>query len=165
MRRKKLIKKMAIPAGIIAIISLIILLVQHPYRDLQFEKHEAEFKKYMTKFMEENKNYIRELSEKINTLPVDEIIINELQSEYFIEHQQSNETKKYLWMSASNGNFLFGVPSGICKIGANENDVFCFSITGAECATSDNTLSKISELGFLSSITFKNFDVLVMYSR
>ncbi|MFH1194983.1 MAG: zinc ribbon domain-containing protein [bacterium] len=112
MKRKKLIKKLSIPAGIIAVISILVLLVKIPYQIDKEEVHRAEFKKYINTFMEQNKTYIKEIAAKIKSLPVDQKIVNELQSEYMVDHQKSDLPKKYLWMAGTDGTFLFGVPAG-----------------------------------------------------
>ncbi len=110
MNKKKLIKKLALPAGIIAIISTIILFLQIPYYNTKEAQHKEASKKYIASLMEQNRNYLKEISGKIKSLPVNPVIINELQSEYILDHQKMNVAKKYLWMSTVNNDFLFGVP-------------------------------------------------------
>jgi hypothetical protein len=111
MNKRKLIKKLALPAAIIAFVSLLGLLLLIPISNSQYQNHKDDFKKYISSLIEQNKTYIKEVAAKIKSTPVDPIIINELQSEYLVEHQKSDQPKKYLWMSAMNGDFLFGAPS------------------------------------------------------
>ena len=111
MTKKKLIKKLAIPCGIIAAISIIALILQIPFANKEKEIHKEEFKKYIASFMDENRAYLKDISSKFKSLPPDKILINELQSEYLIDHQRTDKAKKYLWMSGLNGEFLFGIPN------------------------------------------------------
>lgn len=110
MNKKKLIKKLALPAGVITIISIIVLLLQIPFYNVKDAQHKEEFKKYISSFMDQNKTYLKSISDKIKALPVNPVIVNELQSEYVLDHQKANVAKKYLWMSGVNGEFVFGVP-------------------------------------------------------
>jgi hypothetical protein len=111
MNKRKLIKKLALPAGIIAAISIIVLIAIIPIENAQRSSHKDEFKKYIASFMEQNKSYVKGIAGKVKSLPVDPVIVNELQSDYMIDHQKSDEPKKYLWMSSANGDFLFGAPA------------------------------------------------------
>ena len=111
MNRKKLIKRLALPAGIIAVVSIVVLIALIPINNGRYQTHKEEFQKYITSFMEQNKAYVKEIAGKIKSLPVDPALVNELQAEYMVDHQKSSQPKKYLWMSSMDRNFLFGVPS------------------------------------------------------
>jgi RNA polymerase subunit RPABC4/transcription elongation factor Spt4 len=127
MHRKKLIAKLAIPALVIALISLVIILLQFPYRAAKFEKHKREFKSYFAKFSNANINDLRNIASSIranlkadkslqnialsiNQSTFNNSVINNIQSKYFVDRQKFDAAKKYLWMSDINGNFLFGIP-------------------------------------------------------
>nr|HPN38594.1 hypothetical protein [Melioribacteraceae bacterium] len=127
MHRKKLITKLSIPAFIIAIISLIVILLQFPYRSAQFEKHKREFKSYFEKFSNTNINDLRNIAssikatlkkdktiqniaESINQSTFNNSVINNIQSKYFVDRQKFDASKKYLWMTDISGNFIFGIP-------------------------------------------------------
>ncbi len=110
MNKRKLIRKLAIPAAIVASVSLIVLIALIPIKNSEFSTHKDEFKSYMNSFMEQNKKYLKEIAGKIKTAQPDLVLINELQAEYLMDHQRTDQPKKYLWMSSVNGDFIFGVP-------------------------------------------------------
>ncbi|MCU7496139.1 MAG: zinc ribbon domain-containing protein [Ignavibacteria bacterium] len=112
MTKRKLIRKLAMPAVIIAGVSIVFLLATIPVYNAQYDKHKEEFRKYINSFMEENTKYLKGIASRIKSAQPDQVLVNELQSEYMIEHQKADEPKKYLWMSSMTGDFLFGVPSG-----------------------------------------------------
>lgn len=109
MNRKKLIKKLAIPAAIVAVVSVIMLFLQIPYRDAQYKNHLKKAQIYIDEFNKEQLAYLKGIGEKIKTIQVEPNIVAELEAEYSVVHQQTNRAKKYLWMSDANGEFLFGV--------------------------------------------------------
>ncbi|MGE5432142.1 MAG: zinc ribbon domain-containing protein [Syntrophomonadaceae bacterium] len=111
MSKRILIRKFAIPAAIVAGVSIIILLATIPIYNAQYNNHKEEFRKYITSFMDKNTKYLKGIASKIKSSQPDPVLVNELQSEYMIEHQKAGEPKKYLWMSSMTGDFLFGVPS------------------------------------------------------
>lgn len=113
MNRRKLIRKLATPAVIIAVVSLVIILLQFPYRSYTYNNHQEEFKKYFASFLEENKSYLKGIADKIKSVPVNQVLVNELQAEYAIEHQKADASKRYLWMSDRNGTILFGAPVNV----------------------------------------------------
>lgn len=111
MNKRLFIRKLAIPAAITAIASIIILLSLIPVNNALDENHKEAFKKYINTFIDKNNDYLKGIASKIKSVQPDPVLVSELQSEYLIEHQKSVEPKKYLWMSNMNGEFLFGVPS------------------------------------------------------
>lgn len=115
MNRRKLIRKLAIPAFVIAVVSLVVILLQFPYRSYQLKNHQEKFKKYFSSFLEDNKTYLNGIAGRIKSVPVNQVLINELQSEYVIEHQKRDASKKYLWMSDQSGNTMFGIPDHIIE--------------------------------------------------
>jgi RNA polymerase subunit RPABC4/transcription elongation factor Spt4 len=111
MNKRKLIKKLAIPAGIIAALSIIGLLILIPITYGMYGNHKEEFKRYIEEFMEQNKSYTKQIAGKIKSLPVDPVTVNELQSDYMVDHQKSDQPKKYIWMTSLSGEFIFGAPA------------------------------------------------------
>jgi hypothetical protein len=111
MNKRILIRRLAIPAAIIAALSIAVLLAFIPINNARFERHKEEFKKYSNAFMEQNTKYLKDLALKIRSVQPDPALINELQAEYLVEHQKSDQPKRYLWMATVNGDFLFGVPA------------------------------------------------------
>ncbi|MGE5499625.1 MAG: zinc ribbon domain-containing protein [Syntrophothermus sp.] len=111
MNKRILIRKLSIPALVIAGVSLLVLLSLIPLKNIQFKKHKEEFKQYITSFMNENTKYLKGVASRIKSAQSDPVLVNELQSEYMIDHQKSDQPKKYLWMTSVNGDFIFGVPA------------------------------------------------------
>lgn len=111
MNKRKLIKKLAIPAAVIAAVSIVVLVALIPIDNMRNKNHKNEFKKYIESMMEENKSYIKSIAVKIKSFPVDPVIVNELQSDYMIDHQKSDQPKKYIWISSISGEFQFGAPA------------------------------------------------------
>lgn len=127
MHRKKLIIKLAKPAIVIALISIVVLSFQGLVRRNEFESHKKVFKKYYEQFANSNinsllalskdisssftkTNSLENISSSINSSTYNNKVINSIQSKYFVDHQKYDAAKKYLWMSDINGNFLFGIP-------------------------------------------------------
>lgn len=111
MNKRIFIRKLSVPAVVIAVVSIAVLLVLIPIRSAQYESHKDEFKQYINSFMEQNTKYLKGIAAKIKTVQPDPVLVNELQAEYMVEHQKSDQPKKYLWLSSMNGDFIFGVPS------------------------------------------------------
>ena len=116
MNRKNLIRNLTITAGIIAVVSLLGLLSQEYVNRYRQQVLEEKYSEYITAFMAQNKAYLQGIAVRIKSLPVDPVIINELQSQYDIEEQNAGQSKRYIWMSDSNGEFLFGFPSNDFEI-------------------------------------------------
>jgi len=111
MYRKKLIHKIAFVAAIIFVISIVILILQIPYRTARLAGHNARLKAHLAQLTQQSQSYLKEVAKQITSVPVDERIIHEFQSRYFEEHQQIDQAKKYLWLSDTSGAFIFGAPN------------------------------------------------------
>jgi hypothetical protein len=111
MNKRIFIRKLAIPAAATAVVSIAVLLAIVPVNATLFERHKDEFKKYINVFMEQNTKYLKGIGARIHSAQPDAALINELQSEYVVDHQRSDQPKKFLWMTSMNGDFLFGVPA------------------------------------------------------
>lgn len=112
MDRKKIFKKLAIPAAVIFIMALLILLTQIPYRNSQAKKRERVLENHITGLTEKYQNYLRETASKITSVPADPKIIGEIQSDIL---QQSPQIKLYMWMNDKSGDFIFGSPATAFK--------------------------------------------------
>lgn len=108
MGRKKLIGRMAIPAAIICIASLLVLLGQIPYLISKVAEREGILKDHVSSLTQQYQKYLTDTAAKITSVPVDGKIIGETQSKILREKPQIN---LYLWMVDSNGEFIFGNPS------------------------------------------------------
>lgn len=111
MNKRVLIRKLAVPAALAAAVSILVLFALAPISDAQFESHKRDFKKYIDAFMDQNTKYLKGIAVKITSPQPDPVLINELQAEYVVDHQRSDQPKRFLWMTSMNGEFIFGVPS------------------------------------------------------
>lgn len=115
MNKKKLIRKMAVPAASIFTISIIVLLLfEGPIESRMYREHVASQEAHLTELTQKNQAYLGEIAGKISGLEGGEIsasrVVAELQSELLRENQKIEQAKKYLWMSNQRGEFIFGVP-------------------------------------------------------
>ncbi|MCI0514956.1 zinc ribbon domain-containing protein [candidate division KSB1 bacterium] len=107
MYKKKLLKKLALPALIVFVISILILLLQIPMRERVRENHRRQLDGHISYVTQQNQNLLNELAQQIKALPINPNILNEIQAKFF---QETQGAKLYLWMSDLKGNFQFGVP-------------------------------------------------------
>jgi hypothetical protein len=125
MNKKKLIRKMAIPAAAIFVISIIVLSLENPIESNIYQKHVARLNEHVTKLTQENQKYLAEIAKKVATAGTGDVAasraVAELQSELLLENQKIDQVKKYLWMSNQSGEFIFGVPA---QVFARLNDGF-----------------------------------------
>lgn len=114
MNKKKLIRKMAVPAAIIFVISITVLLLKQPIENNLYQKHVARLNEHVAALTQENQKYLAEIAKKIAAGNGDVAAgraVAELQSEFLRENQKLNQARKYLWMSNQRGEFIFGVPA------------------------------------------------------
>jgi hypothetical protein len=126
MNKKKLIRKMAVPAAIIFVISIItLLLINGPLESRMYESRVARLNAHLAALTQKSQTELTEIAGKIAGVAAAEIgasrVVAELQSEFLRENQKIGEVKKYLWMSNQRGEFIFGVPA---QIFAKLNDGF-----------------------------------------
>jgi len=114
MNKKRLIRKMAIPAAAIFVISLVVLLLKRPVENNLYQEHVAKLNAHVAALTQENQKYLAEIAQKIATAGGGEVAasraVAELQSELLLENQKPNQARKYLWMSNQRGEFIFGLP-------------------------------------------------------
>lgn len=117
MNKKKLIRRMAVPAAIIFVISIIVLLLEWPVENNLYQKHVATLNEHLTKLTEKSQAELTEIAGKLAGIAAEEIsasrVVAELQSEIMRENQKIGQAKKYLWMSNQRGEFVFGVPANV----------------------------------------------------
>jgi hypothetical protein len=115
MNKKKLIRKMAIPAAAIFVISIIVLLFKRPVENNLYQKHVARLNEHIAALTQENQKYLAEIAKKIAAAGSGDLAasraVADLQSEFLLENQKLNQARKYLWMSNQRGEFIFGVPA------------------------------------------------------
>jgi hypothetical protein len=117
MNKKKLIRKMAVPAASIFIISIIVLLFEEPVENRMYERHKANLNAHISELTQKNQTALTEIAGKIAALTTEETsasrVVAELQSEFLRENQAVGQAKKYLWMSNQRGEFIFGLPGHV----------------------------------------------------
>jgi hypothetical protein len=118
MNKKKLIRKMAIPASVIFIISIVMLLLfEGPVEQRLYKEHVAELNAHLAGLTEKSQAHLAEIAGRIAAIENGEIgvsrVVAELQSEFLRENQKIDQAKKYLWMSNPRGEFIFGVPTQV----------------------------------------------------
>jgi hypothetical protein len=115
MNKKKLIRKMAVPAAIIFVISITVLLLKRPVENNLYQQHVARLNEHVAALTQENQEYLAEVAKKIAAAGSGDVAasrpVAELQSELLLENQKLNQARKYLWMSNQRGEFIFGLPA------------------------------------------------------
>jgi len=117
MNKKKLIRKMAVPAASIFVIAIIVLSLQDPLVDREYQRRTAELNTHIGALTQNSQAYLTKIAGKIAAIALAEInasrVVAELQSEFLRENQKIGQAKKYLWMSNQSGEFIFGVPAQV----------------------------------------------------
>ena len=104
MERIKLIRKLAIPASIIFVVSIVVLLTQFPYRNIQSQKRAEQLANHVNTLIQQYQGYLTQTAAKISSLPVDQKIISETQSKIL---QESQQIDLFVWMIDNQGDFVF----------------------------------------------------------
>ena len=89
--------------------------IQIPYRNWQYSRHSIKSNEHISEITNQSQEDLKEIIQKITSIPVDQRIVSELQSKYLLERQQINHARKYFWVSDDKGNFVFGVPNTVFK--------------------------------------------------
>ena len=110
MSRRDLVRKLAIPALVIFIISIIILIAKEPIRDKQYKKHLLKLNEHIGKLAQQYQDYLTTSATEINSIPVSPDVIGKIESKI---HKENPTIKLYLWMSNNNEEFVFGAPSAV----------------------------------------------------
>ncbi len=110
MNKRNLIRKVAFIAVVVFFISILILILQFPYRSWQTKKRARALDEHISELTQRQQEFLNETAAKITSIPVNPRIISEIQSEILQEQQN---IKRYLWMTSNNGDFIFGVPTTI----------------------------------------------------
>jgi hypothetical protein len=107
MNKKKIIKKLAMYAGIVFIVSILALILQMPFEKKQVKLHEETLKAHINELTLNYEKYLKETASKIKTIPADPKVIDDIQTNI----QRKNQVKLYLWVADNNGEFVFGCPA------------------------------------------------------
>ena len=105
--KKKLITRMALGAGTVLAVALLVggaaLALLHADR----ERWEDEQKREREQVVERSRKYLGELAKRVAKLPVDPTLVGEIESRYFEERASG---PMHVWAMGTDGEFLFGVP-------------------------------------------------------
>jgi hypothetical protein len=110
MKRRDLVRKLAVPALIIFVVSIIGLIVEQPIRKSNYKEHINKLNIHIGKLSQTYQDYLTTTAREINSIPVSPEIIGKIESKV---HKENPAVKIYLWMSDVNGRFLFGAPSAV----------------------------------------------------
>ena len=121
MNKKKLIRKIALPAAIVFVASVICALSLFLYMRTLYEKRVEELNVHISELTDQNQKYLQDITQTVQEIaeqvPTTELantqLIQELQSAFLKEHQIPGRAKKYLWMIDTSGEFVFGAPTSV----------------------------------------------------
>lgn len=115
MNNKKIIRKIATITAAVMFIAILLLILQSSLKlrqqRKQAEESYHEIGRHLSALTSEIQADVETISKKIDSLPIDEKMAAELQSQYWSDNQQSNKAKKYLWMIGDDDELVFAVPS------------------------------------------------------
>lgn len=107
MNKRKLIRRIASIAAISFVVSIVMLILQLPYRSWQFKKHTRALAAHVQLVIQRSQTFLSETTQKIKKLPVDPKIVSDIQSQLL---KEDNLQQQYLWMIDNNGELIFGLP-------------------------------------------------------
>jgi len=105
--KKKLITRMALGAGTVLAIALLLGGVTLALLHSDRERWEYDQKREREELVERSRKYVGELAKRIARLPVDPTLVGEIESRYFEERASG---PMQVWAMGTGGEFLFGVP-------------------------------------------------------
>lgn len=110
MKKNILVKRLAIPGGIVFIVSVLGLLIIQPLRDANYRRHVKRLNNRIATLTMRYQDYLFTLAGAIKQLPVDPSTLTEIQSKMM---EENPNVQSYLWMSSDQGEFVFGAPSAV----------------------------------------------------
>ncbi len=105
--KKKLITRMAVWTGTILAVALLVGGVTFALVHVDEEQWRDEQKRARQQVVERSRQYLGELSKKVDTLPVNPTLVGEIEARYFDERIAGS---LHVWGMGTSGEFLFGVP-------------------------------------------------------
>lgn len=115
MKKKTLIRNMALPAAIIFVAALVTALCKEPYEEAQWEEHLAQLNKHVATLTQAQQAYLGKAAQALGAAGLAELgksrIAAELQSEILRENQKLDQARRYLWVSNTQGEFVLGLPA------------------------------------------------------
>jgi hypothetical protein len=108
MEHKKLFKTVMIAAASFLAVMIGLQIAKHPLREAWHKKRTAALRAHVAELVRSNQELLNSTAQSIRSLPVDPAVVSRIQSEIF---RQQVDIKLYLWMSGTDGSFLYGIPS------------------------------------------------------
>jgi hypothetical protein len=105
--KKKLITRMALGAGAILAVALLVAGVCLALAHTDEERWRDEQKRARRQVVEQSRQYLGELAKKVDKLPVNPTLVGEIEARYFEERTGG---AMHVWAMGTGGEFLFGVP-------------------------------------------------------
>lgn len=106
-KKKKLIGRLALAAGIVLAIALVVAggtsIAERSDREDQARRVKAE----REQLVERSRKYVGELARRVDRLPADPTLVSEIESRYFEEYASG---PMQVWAMGTDGRFQFGVP-------------------------------------------------------
>lgn len=110
--KSRLIKRLSFPAIVILVLCMIFPLALKYHHDNLIENHQKEFTSYLNYILHKNGEYLKGVADKIKNYSANTALLSTIQSEVLFDEQKPYASKKYIWMTDVNDNFLFGLPNG-----------------------------------------------------
>jgi len=105
--KKKLISRMALWTGVVLAVALFAVAVSLVSERADRKRWEALQKERRSEILAQTRSDLDELAGKIDALPVNPTLVNEVESRYFEEYESGPMA---VWAMGTQGEFLFGVP-------------------------------------------------------
>jgi len=105
--KKKLIGRLAMAAGGVLAVALLVLAATALIARAQREEQAQRAVQEREQLVERSRKYVAELAQRVDRLPVDPGLVGEVESRYFQEYPAA---PMQVWAMGTDGSFLFGVP-------------------------------------------------------
>jgi hypothetical protein len=107
--KKKLIGRLAIAAGVVLAVALVVLAGTSLAARAERQGHIDGARRQREALVERSRKYATEVAQRIESLPVDPALVGEIEARYFEEYASG---PMQVWAMDTEGGFLFGVPRG-----------------------------------------------------
>ena len=105
--KKKLITRMALGAGAGLAVALVVGGVCLALMHTDEEQWQGAQKRERQQVVERSRQYLSELSKKVDKLPINPTLVGEIEARYF---EERTDGALHVWAIGTGGEFLFGVP-------------------------------------------------------
>ena len=105
--KKKLIGRLAVAAGVVLGLALVVLAGTTLAWRSERQGREERARRQREALVERSRKYAGELAQRVQGLPVDPALVGEIESRYFEEYASG---PMQVWAMGTDGRFLFGVP-------------------------------------------------------